>query len=179
MNNQVLYRWMEPGEVGRIAEIDRIEIIRTGYYYRDGELKKLDVNWDTPGFLIDQDGLHSVAAQIEFCRNHLDQGGRMYGAYYGQRLIGIGVIRYEVRPNIAQLAYLQVSNGFRRQGIGSRITHELIREAERFGAKKMYVSATPSGSAVGFYLKHGFRPIDQPIPELYELEPDDIHMIRD
>jgi hypothetical protein len=44
-------------------------------------------------------------------------------------------------------------------------------------AKQMYVSAKPSGSAVGFYLSQGFRPADTPIPELYELEPENIHML--
>ena len=43
----------------------------------------------------------------------------------------------------------------------------------------MYVSATPSGSAVGSYLKHGFEPTPYPHPELFALEPEDIHMIRE
>jgi hypothetical protein len=43
----------------------------------------------------------------------------------------------------------------------------------------MYVSATPSESAVGFYLKHGFRLAIEPIPELFEEEPEDIHMLLD
>jgi hypothetical protein len=43
---------------------------------------------------------------------------------------------------------------------------------------RMYVSATPSESAVGFYLRHGFTPVADPLPELFELEPEDIHMAR-
>jgi len=178
MNTDITYRWMESCEVGRVAEIDRKEIIRKGYVYRDGELQKIDVVWDIPGFLVDGDGEHSIAAQVEFCRNHIDRCGCMYGAFDGERLVGVGVIQHEVRPNLTQLAYLQVSDGYRRRGIGSRITQELIYEAASYGAVKLYVSATPSNSAVGFYLSRGFSPVDTPIPELYELEPEDIHMIR-
>ena len=32
---------------------------------------------------------------------------------------------------------------------------------------------------VEFYRSQGFAPIDEPHPELYALEPEDIHMIRE
>ncbi len=173
------YRWMVPEEINKVGEIDRAERIRTGYVYEQGQLWRLEVNWDTPSFLVEGEGEHTVAAQMAFCREHLLRNGRMYGAFDGERLVGRGLLRPEIRKGVAQLAYLQVSNGYRRAGIGSRITQELIREAKRGGAKKMYVSATPSGSAVGFYLSHGFEPVDRPIPELFELEPEDIHIVRE
>ncbi len=40
----------------------------------------------------------------------------------------------------------------------------------------MVVSATPSANTVRFYLNRGFAPMDEPLPELLELEPEDIHM---
>jgi len=40
----------------------------------------------------------------------------------------------------------------------------------------MVVSATPSVNTVRFYLSRGFEPMAEPIPELHELEPEDIHM---
>jgi len=43
----------------------------------------------------------------------------------------------------------------------------------------MYVSATPTGSAVQFYLKQGCQLAgpDEIVPELFELEPDDVHLV--
>lgn len=41
----------------------------------------------------------------------------------------------------------------------------------------LYVSATPSESAVGFYRSMGFAPTTEPDPRLFALEPKDIHMI--
>ena len=49
--------------------------------------------------------------------------------------------------------------------------------AKACDAKRLYVSAVPSESAVGFYLKQGFEPTEDVHPDLYELEPEDIHMI--
>lgn len=43
-------------------------------------------------------------------------------------------------------------------------------------ARALYVSATPSESAVGFYLSRGFRPTE-PFPEPFAKEPEDIHML--
>ena len=179
MQSDITYRWMESGELDRLGEIDRTERIRAGYAVKAGQLQKLDVNWDTPDFFEDGWGDHSLAHQIEFCRQHLQAGGCMIGAFHDGKLVGFGLLRLEIRPGMAQLAYLQVSNRYRRRGIATRLTGELIWAAQEDGAKHIYVSATPSGSAVGFYLSQGFQPVEQPLPELLELEPEDIHMFKE
>ncbi len=176
---EIIIRWMEPTEVDRIREIDRSEIIRVGYVLKARKLRPMDVVWDTPNWDLEGDQEHSIAHQIEFCQSHLEAGGQMIGAFAEDRLVGIGVLRYEVRPGIAQLAFLHVSNGYRRQGIASRLTQEIIAAAQSHGALRMYVSATPSGSAVGFYQSQGFSVTRKPIGELFELEPEDIHMLLD
>ncbi|MCJ7625202.1 MAG: GNAT family N-acetyltransferase [Anaerolineaceae bacterium] len=172
-------RWMEPDEVNRVGEIDRSEIVRSGYVYEDGMLKKMDVQWDSSAWLDEGEGEHTVAAQIKFCRDHLLRGGCMYGVFDVDRLVGVGILQPEIRKGIAQLACLHVSNGYRQKGIASCITEALIYEAKRGGARQMYVSATPSGSAVGFYRSQGFEPVERPLPELFELEPEDIHMLKE
>lgn len=40
----------------------------------------------------------------------------------------------------------------------------------------MVVSATPSENTVRFYMGCGYRPTAEPVPELVELEPEDVHM---
>ncbi len=49
--------------------------------------------------------------------------------------------------------------------------------AKAAGATSMYVSATPSGSAVGFYLSHQCRLADPVHPRLFAEEPEDIHLV--
>ena len=177
--DQTTIRWMEAEELSLMSQIDRSEVIRTGYLQQGEALKKLEVNWDSPAWTSEGDGEHSVAAQIRFCREHLDRGGRLVGAFDGSRLAGIGVITPQIRPGLAQLAYLHVSRTYRRRNIGSRLAAAMISLARESGARRMYVSAVPSGSAVGFYLQLGFRPVNDPLPDLYALEPEDIHMVMD
>jgi ribosomal protein S18 acetylase RimI-like enzyme len=170
---------MDPDEIDRIRELDRTEEIRIGYRMTRGKLQRMQVVWDSPNWDTEGDHEHSFVHQIEFCRGHLDAGGMMIGAFYEDRLVGIGVLRYQVRPGMAQLAFLHVSNGYRRRGIASRLTQEMVAAAQDHGALRMYVSAVPSGSAVGFYHSQGFEVTPKPLGELFDLEPEDIHMVME
>ena len=91
-------------------------------------------------------------------------------------MVGIGIVRPHIRPGIAQFAYLHVSSEHRAHGIGRHLCKELERLAWELGDTTMVVSATPSLNTVRFYRRRGFEPMAEPLPELYELEPDDVHM---
>ena len=54
--------------------------------------------------------------------------------------------------------------------------HDVARTARQSNARELYVSATPSASAIGFYARHGFAPTAHVNQRLYDLEPEDIHM---
>ena len=43
-------------------------------------------------------------------------------------------------------------------------------------AKKLYISATPSKHTVDFYMSLGCKSASEINPELFELEPEDIHL---
>lgn len=103
----------------------------------------------------------------------------MFGAFDGDRLVGMGSLRYRLADSMAQLVSLHVSRAYRRQGIATRLTQELIRLAQENSARALYVSATPSESAIGFYTSQGFAPTEHVNKELLDLEPEDIHMIRE
>ncbi len=122
------------------------------------------------------EGEHSVAAQRAECERYLKAGAVALGAFDGERLVGIGIVKPHVRPGIAQLAYLHVSDGFRGQGIGVVLNEGLERIAREAGDTEAVVSATPSANTVRFYLGRGYEPTAEPLPELLELEPEDIHM---
>ena len=174
----IQYRWMSPEEVDKITHIDRTEKIRRGFEMRDGKLRSIDVKWDVPKWSTEGDGSHSYKEQVSFCKEHLQKGARMLGAFAGDQLIGIGIHTPEIRPGMDQLAYLHVSNGYRRRGIAQKIASAIEKIAAQRGARQLYVSATPSASAISFYLQFGFTPVDEPLPELFEVEPEDIHMVK-
>jgi len=174
----ITIRQMDPSEVGRIAEIDRSEHVTTGYVYEDGRLRAERVDWRVPRWPVDG-GSFSVRAHIERLTPVLDDGGVMLGAFdEGDRLAGFAVLRYRLAERMAQLDALFVSRAYRRQGIATRLTSRVARLARADGATALYVSATPSESAVGFYTSQGFRLAEEVNQGLYALEPEDIHMIR-
>jgi GNAT superfamily N-acetyltransferase len=74
------------------------------------------------------------------------------------------------------LAFLHVSAPMRATGIGSRLSAQLEQTALTAGDTEIVVSATPSENTVRFYLGRGFQPMAEPLAELIELEPGDVHM---
>ena len=64
----------------------------------------------------------------------------------------------------------------RATGIGSRLSEQLDQIARTAGDSDMVVSATPSENTVRFYLGRGFQPVAEPVAELFELEPEDVHI---
>jgi N-acetylglutamate synthase-like GNAT family acetyltransferase len=100
------------------------------------------------------------------------------GAFDGDRLVGIAAFRPLLTETMAQLAFLHVSNGYRRRGIAAHLFDQVEGLARQSGARQLYVSATPSESAVGFYTSKGCVRTSTPHAELFALEPEDIHMIK-
>jgi GNAT superfamily N-acetyltransferase len=173
-----IYIWLDRSDLDLIAEIDRSEHITKSYVQIGRDLTSQEVDWQAPNWLTDGVGDHSINHIKSFCSNHLRRGAAMLGALSSRRLVGVGLLQPNIRPSTSQIAFLHVSRLKRRNGIASRILKELINNADEQGAKQIYVSATPTGSAVGFYLHHGFRPTSKPLPELLSLEPEDIHMVK-
>jgi ribosomal protein S18 acetylase RimI-like enzyme len=157
---------------GRIAEIDLSESGTFVYKYVDGEVERAAEEWHRP-----RRGPDGWEKHIAYWKTDLERGGVAIGAFDDGLLVGIAVLRYQLTDTMAQLAALFVSRNYRRQGIAARLTREVIRLAREDGARELYVSATPSQSAVGFYRSQGFRLAEQVNEALYELEPEDIHMI--
>ena len=89
------------------------------------------------------------------------------------------VVDGEYKPEVAWLALLYVTRAARRSGAASALWAAAAKLARDGGARAMYVSSAPTGSAVGFYLSRGCRLAapDEIIPELFELEPEDIHLV--
>jgi GNAT superfamily N-acetyltransferase len=113
---------------------------------------------------------------VRTLQHYVDNGGVALGALASGRLVGIGVVVPHLRPGIAQLAFLHVTAALRAMGIGSRLSEQLEQIARAAGDCDMVVSATPSENAVRFYLGRGFQPMADPLAELFELEPEDVHM---
>jgi GNAT superfamily N-acetyltransferase len=172
----VEFRTLSRTELSRVAEIDRRERIDARYDQHGTELVAQQGDWSASAWVPDGHGEHSVEAQVHALEHYVDAGGIALGAFANERLVGVGVVVPHLRPGIAQLAFLHVSAPLRATGIGSRLCEQLEAIARAAGDSDMVVSATPSENTVRFYLGRGFQPMAEPLAELFELEPDDVHM---
>ena len=170
------FRGLDRTELSRVGEIDRRERIDVLYDQHGSELVARHGNFNASAWDMDAQGEHSVEAQVRALPYHVDKGGIALGAFASGRLVGIGVVVPHLRPEVAQLAWLHVSAPFRGTGIGSRLSEQLEQIARTDGASDMVVSATPSENTVRFYLGRGFQLMAEPLAELFELEPEDVHM---
>jgi len=174
----VQVRCLARADVVLVGHIDRSERVDVEYEVIDGQLRERPVTfeeipaWDPTG-----SGPHSVAHMIEFCASVVDAGGTLLGAFEGEELLGVAVVHPTFEAGLAWLAFLHVSRPHRRRGAASALWEEAVELAHGARAHALYVSATPTGSAVGFYLAHGCRLADPVHPALFADEPDDIHLV--
>jgi GNAT superfamily N-acetyltransferase len=168
---------MAGSELARIDEIDRSEHVAQEYGYRGGSLERRNVDIAVPTWSRSGDHEHSVRGRVDAWQPILDRGGTLVGAFDADALAGFAIYRPRLAEGMANLSALYVSRSYRRKGIGSLLAEEVARLARADGARRLYVSATPSGPTIEFYRRHGFEPTDEPNQALLALEPDDIHMI--
>lgn len=173
----MMVKKLDKSEVVRIREIDRTEKVTSLYRSAGGKLMKEKKEVLVPPWTPEQ-----VDAHIAWQSRELDRGGTLLGAFEGEQLVGIAVLGN--RPvgsdsKTAQLVFLHVTSQYRRKGVGSALYEELRKRAKMSGKKRLYISATPSESAVGFYLSKGAVPIEKPDPGLFAKEPDDVHLVVD
>ncbi len=121
--SELIYRILSHAELGRLGEIDRSETIHVIYRQQGEQLAEEAHTFNVPPWATEDDGEYSVGYHVAFCERHLAAGGTALGAFDGERLVGIGVVTPHVRPGIAQLALLHVSDGYRRRHGNGRLGH--------------------------------------------------------
>ncbi len=173
----ITIRHMASSELARIGEIDRSEHVTQEYVHRDGRLSKRSVEITAPAWSRTGDYEDSLRGRIDAWQPILDRGGTLVGAFDAERLVGFAIYRPHLAEGVGNLSALYVSRDYRRRGVAAQLTGEVARLARTDGARRLYVSATPSAPTVEFYLGRGFAPTDEPNEELFRLEPDDIHMV--
>lgn len=77
------------------------------------------------------------------------------------------------------LDMMQVSQNYRRQGIGKKLFQQAKEKAKKIGAKQLYISAFSSEDTIKFYKLMGCKITDNPITKIAEDEPFDIQMVCD
>ncbi|MCG8590916.1 MAG: GNAT family N-acetyltransferase [Proteobacteria bacterium] len=167
-------RELERAEIQDLWSIDRAEVIERIYTHRDGELVLQDQHHDVRGWPPGEPDQYGPLLLDCF-----DRDGTCCGAFDGGRLIGAMVLesRFIGRAkDRLQLKFLHVSRRYRGAGLGRRLFELAVSRARERGARRLYISATPSENTVNFYLRRGCRLADDVDADLFALEPEDIHL---
>lgn len=168
------YKILTSETVDHISMIDRSEVIDHVYYFRNGALELEPEHYNMKDF--PQGEREKI---IERQKKILTHGGSVIGCYDGNRLVGIVSVENLLRgtqKNYVKMDILHISAAYRKNGISSELIRRASDIARSFGAKKLYISATPSQNTIDFYLHKGCRFVEELDEELYALEPDDIHL---
>ena len=164
-------------EITRIWQIDRSEKIEAVYSFVNGSLVLKPERYDVKGWPPGE--AEKYTPILESC---YDRGGWFYGLFEDQMPVGVAVLDSRFLGNNRdqlQLKFLHVSRNYRDRGLGKQLFSLAAAEARKRGAKGLYISATPSEHTIKFYLRFGCKVTPEPDPELFELEPKDIHLEYD
>jgi GNAT superfamily N-acetyltransferase len=170
----ITYRSLDISELDRFEEIDRAEVTDHIYYLRQGQLVLEEEHWELNGW--PQGDLPGIKGKLHTC---LDEGGAAWGAFDGDRLVGIAALDgrwYRSARDTLDLYFLHVSNDCRHNGIGRTLVEMTKERAREMGAKRLFVSGLPSLNTIRFYQAMGFDIAQDVDPRLFEREPEDIHM---
>jgi predicted N-acetyltransferase YhbS len=167
-------RALTRAEVTCLWEIDRREVIDNIYYHENGELVLKPEHYDMQGWPPGDADLYTPILLDCF-----DRGGWFYGLFDDGRPIAVVVLESRFigpRKDLLQLKQLHVSRDARGRGYGKELFELAKARARSLGAKGLYISATPSEHTVNFYMRLGCRLAAALDPELFALEPEDIHL---
>jgi len=161
-------------ELPAIWTIDRSEVIDNIYYFRNGKLILEAEHYDMQGWPPGESEHYHPFLEDCFAR-----GGHFWGAFDGDTLVGVAILEEQFigsKQDTLQLKFLHASSACRKQGLGRRLFSIAAEQAKSMGAAKMYISATPSENTVNFYFHLGCELAAEIDPELFALEPEDIHL---
>jgi GNAT superfamily N-acetyltransferase len=162
-----------------VAAIDRTEVIDIQYEVVDGVLRERSVApIDVPPWTL-EGAEHSVDSYVAWLAPLVAAGAPALVPHDDDVPVGLAVVVPDYDLPLGWLAFLHVSRSHRRRGVAAALWDAATDACREAGATSMYVSATPSGSAVGFYRSRGCVLADPPRPELFEPEPHDIHLVLD
>ena len=170
----MIIRSLQRDEINLLWQIDRREIVENIYYLRNGELVLELEHFDMQGWPPGE--AEHYTSILTDC---YDRGGIFWGAFEGEQIVGAAILENKFigsKHATLQLKFLHVSRDQRKHGLGSRLFNLAVEKAKALGASKLYISATPSENTINYYQNLGCVLATEIDPELFALEPEDIHL---
>lgn len=173
----MILRSLQSSEIDLIwQQISRRELITQMYIQNQQHLALIDCFFDVQHW--DSYHLENDPPKL---KQLYDQGSIFIGAFdASEKMVGVSVVSNQYIADFPQaklLHYFYVDADQQGQGIGAKLMQAAKESAKQLGAKQLYISATPSRRTVDFYMKHGAQPLSTPDQQLWQLEPEDIHLL--
>jgi GNAT superfamily N-acetyltransferase len=173
----MILRSLQHSEIDLIwQQISRRELITQMYIQNQQQLDLVDCFFDVQYW--DSYHLENDPSKL---KQLFAQGSIFVGAFDAhEKLIGVSVVSNQVitdYPQAKLLHYFYVDADQQGQGIGAKLMQAAKASVKQLGANQLYISATPSRRTVDFYMKHGAQPLSAPDQQLWQLEPEDIHLL--
>ena len=161
-------------DVENVWAIDRSEVVDNIYCVENGLLVLKPAHFDLHGWPPGE--AEKYAPLLMEC---FDEGGWFHGLFDQGSMIGVAILAAKLigqNKDRLQLKFLHLSKTYRRRGLGAQLFELAKTEAHMRSAKTMYISATPSENTIDFYRRLGCVVTQELDPELFALEPEDIHL---
>jgi GNAT superfamily N-acetyltransferase len=173
----MILRSLQISEIDLIwQQISRRELITQMYIQHQQHLELVDCFFDVQHW--DSYHLENDPPKL---KQLYEQGALFIGAFdAAEKLVGVSVVSNQIiahYPNAKLLHYFYVDADQQGKGIGAKLMQAAKESAKQLGANQLYISATPSQRTVDFYIKHGAQPLSAPDQQLWQLEPEDIHLL--
>lgn len=172
--HSIVYRELEHHEAQLLGTIDRSECIAGTYRAANGNLELDETRQEFPSWAGAE-----LAGYVARLQALMHSGGTAFAAWDEGKLVGVG----SLDPSgvggdqaVMKLDMLYVSAAYRGRGVGRKLTEMAVDLARSRGATVLYISATPTRGTVDAYLCMGASVLSTPDPELFALEPEDIHL---
>ncbi|HHR5886007.1 TPA: GNAT family N-acetyltransferase [Providencia alcalifaciens] len=162
-------------EIPNLWSIDRTELIEHLYLHQRGKLVLSAQRFDMKGWPEGETDTYTPHLLASY-----DNGAVFFGVFDEDSLIAAASLDNVWRGetlDLLQLSFLHVSHRYRGEGLGGKLFKLCQQRALEKGAAGLYVSATPSENTVHFYQYMGCELLEKPDPELFALEPEDIHFV--
>ncbi|KHN66804.1 GCN5 family acetyltransferase [Acinetobacter calcoaceticus] len=173
----MVLRTLQNSEIDLIWQhISRRELITQMYIQNQQHLELVDCFFDVQNW-----DLYHLENDPPKLKQLYEQGALFIGAFdAAEKLVGVSVVSNQIiadYPHAKLLHYFYVDADQQGQGIGAKLMQAAKESAKQLGGNQLYISATPSRRTVDFYIKHGAQPLSAPDQQLWQLEPEDIHLL--
>ena len=142
--------------------------------------RKIGNNWQLVPNAYEENWSQAQCREIaEDMARHINLDRTGFGAFDGERIVGFAAVSRRIfgaAAGYVQLVCLQVSEEYRRQGIGRKLFSLACEEARRLGADKLYISAHSSKESQAAYRALGCSFAEEINEELAAAEPFDVQL---